>query len=147
LNFAAFCESIQREGQKLNGPETTNNQTDIMKHLLAPVLALATAALISFGSAPTAQAGDSHCRVHSNCGNCHKAVYSHYRPVRYVNSRAVYGWVPRYHSNCGRTPVQVYNYGYGTPVTRYYTYPSVRCYNVYGRYPTSQAISGFGSWR
>ncbi|MBL9155774.1 MAG: hypothetical protein JNK37_25080 [Verrucomicrobiales bacterium] len=116
-----------------------------MKHLLA--LTLAAAAALTFGTADV-QAGTTASRVHSSCGHCRQPVHAYYRPVRYVNSRAVYGWIPNYHGNCGsRTPVQVYNYGYGNRVTRYYTYPDVRSYNVYRNYPTTRAISGFGFTR
>ena len=115
-----------------------------MKTLLT--LALATAAWFSMTTTP-ASAGESHsstCKVHSHCSHCSKPVYSFYRPVRYVNAQAVYGWIPSYHSHCGfRSPVQVYNYGYGDRVTRYYSYPDVRSYNVYRTYPTSRARSTF----
>lgn len=116
-----------------------------MKTLLS--LAAATAATL-FACAPQpAQAGPSqaaHCKVHSTCGHCRQPVYTYYRPVRYVNHNPIYGWIPSHHSLCGaRTPVQVYNYGYGAPVTNYYTYPSVRSYNVYRSYPTSRGRYGF----
>ncbi|MCB1091771.1 MAG: hypothetical protein KDL87_09585, partial [Verrucomicrobiae bacterium] len=65
-----------------------------MKTLLT--LALATAAWFSMTTTP-ASAGESHsstCKVHSHCSHCSQPVYSFYRPVRYVNAQAVYGWIP-----------------------------------------------------
>ena len=114
-----------------------------MKHLL--LTALACLSLIAVAT-PTAQAGgssSSSTRVHSSCGQCRQPVFAYSRPVRYISNRAVYGWVPEYHNRCGRTPAQVFNYGFGGRVTRHYTYPDVRSYNVYRTYPTSRTVSGF----
>jgi len=107
-----------------------------MKHLLT--LAIAAAALLTVGAKP-AQAGGQY---QSNPGTDH-AVQGFHRPVRYLNHRADFGWVPDYNRRCGRTPAQVFNYGFGGRITRHYTYPDVRSYNVYRTYPTSRAFSGF----
>ncbi|MCB1231328.1 MAG: hypothetical protein KDN19_13730 [Verrucomicrobiae bacterium] len=118
-----------------------------MKTILA--IAAATAALFTFG-APKAEAGPS-CQVHSYCDHCHSPIYSYYRPIRYVNNCAVYGWVPSVHTNChsnsglsirfysGPSSIRYYNYGYrsvpsysrGCSSRSVQSYRSVRSYPVF----------------
>lgn len=120
-----------------------------MKPLLLTALA---GLLLTTAGIPAAQAGESSAtasRVHSHCHQCQQPVYAFYRPVRYANAGPVFGWVPNYHARCCgvRTPAQVFNYGYGGRVTRYYAYPDIRSYNVYRNYPTTRAFSGFAVGR
>lgn len=134
-------------------PDATT-ETETMKTFLA--LASAALALSAFGTSEV-QAGNSNSRVISTCDHCHKNVYAYYKPIRYVNRSAVYGWVPHYHDHnhvgfhnrafrgCGPTPVQVYNYGYSSTWPMYYN-RQLRDYNVYRSYPTGRGrFHGF--WR
>lgn len=116
-----------------------------MKKLL--VLAMAVTAILAFAPIE-AQAGNSYrSKVLHRCNHCSKNVYAFYRPTRYVGTRAVYGWVPSYHSNCGRTSYRssgyggssfrfsfgtrnYHNYGYSSGY-RYRSIPSIRTSRSY----------------
>ena len=127
-----------------------------MKKILA--LAAAAAALIAFAPAP-AQAGTT-CKRISSCNHCGQSVFAYYRPVRYVNNCAVYGWVPSYHnhpsvslnfsfgtspryySSRGCSPAPRTNFGYST---RYYSVPTYS-YRSYPTYP-GYSLRSFRSCR
>ena len=109
-----------------------------MKKLLS-LVALA-AALFVF-TPTSAEAGSYRSRIIGKCQHCNGNIYSHYRPVRYSHGRAIYGWVPSYHSKCAASYAR-------SRSIRSYSRPSVytsrQYYSRPGVYSRSRFSSGPG---
>jgi len=118
-----------------------------MKKMFA--LVAAAAALFVFTPTP-AEAGGYRSKIIGKCQHCKGNIYSYHKPVRYSHGRAVYGWVPAYHSKCAASHARSRSNSYYQ--ARPQIYSGSRYYNNSGLYvprsyyqrPTYRSYGGSG---